>query len=349
MKKLVILLSIIMFFSTAAFAAGSSSKGGGHSHSSRSGHSHSGKTTHSGGGASHKSGTHSPHHGHHQPSHHPSHRGNYHDHNSSSSSNQAVLTDSVQELSEIKFPNCYKHYAVKDTTTDYYSDGSKRIHISYTLYNSDGAVLAENCKALKHILYGDNHYFIIGSAKGYMLANENAESITERKYNYMDEAGVNRLIVRYNDHNGIFSKNKYGIIDFGENEIIPIKYDSIDSIGNDIFITKLNGYYGMTDIDNNQLIANNCDKIKNIYNIYLIKRYGKYGLADKFGGIILGTNYDKIKKLGEYLLVKKNDRYGVWDANGKIISEIKYKSVKLDRNVLRGKTPNGSWEDIPQR
>ncbi|MBR6099584.1 WG repeat-containing protein [bacterium] len=344
MKKFVILLAVFVFFNSAAYATSASRRA--MSNAARSNHSHH-SSSHKSSGHSHSSGHHSG--SHHSGSHHPSHHSNsyynshYHDH---SSSQPVILTDSVQELNEIKFPNCYQHYAIKDTTTDYYSDGSKKVYTKYTLYNSDGAVLAENCKDLKHIIYGGRHYFIINNSKGYQLVDENAEPITERKYNYMTETGINRLIVRSNEDSGLFSNGKYGIIDFAENDIIPIKYSSINSIGNDIFITKLNGYYGITDIDGNEMIPNNCDSIKNIHNALLIKRYGKYGLANKYGTVILGTNYDNIKKLGDYILVKKNNMYGVWDSNGKIISEIIYKSIKLDRNMLHGKTNNDEWVDI---
>ena len=323
MKKFVILIAIVMFFNSAAYATSASRKAV--SNAARSSHSH-----HS----AHRSAPC------HNSSHHNQHSNNH------SSSQPVILTDSVQELTEIKFPNCYQHYAIKDTTSDYYSDGSKKVYTKYTLYNTDGAVLAENCKDLKHIIYADRHYFIINNSEGYQLSDENAEPITERKYNYMTEAGINRLIVRSNEDSGFFSNGKYGIIDFAENDIVPLKYSSINPLSNDIFITKLNGYYGITDIDGNEIIPNDCDSIKNIHNALLIKRYGKYGLADRYGTVILGTNYDKIKKLGDYILVKKNDKYGVWDSNGKNISEIIYKSVKLDRNILHGKTDRDEWVDI---
>ena len=70
--------------------------------------------------------------------------------------------------------------------------------------------------------------------------------------------------------------------------------------------------------------------------------------ADKNGNIILNPIYDKIKKLGEYILVKRNRMYGVLDFEGKNVSEIQYKSIKIERNTLKGLNERGVWVEIKQ-
>ena len=282
------------------------------------------------------------------PAHNHAHHGYNHNHSSGhdSSSTPVVLTSTKHEVNEIKFPNCDEHYAIREITTEFYSNGTKKIYTNYTVYDSEGAVLAENCKSLEHIIYKGKHYFVLGNTNGYQLTDGDIEPITTKKYSKMKELKENRLLVKYNDNSGLFSKGKYGVIDLEENIIIPTKYEELDYQNNGVFISKLNGYYGIIDTDNNELVKNDCDSIKNIHNLLLLKKYGKYGLATREGSVLLGTNYDKIKKLGEYISVKKNDKLGIWDANGNNISEIVYTAVKLDRNTLFGKTRNGSWVEI---
>lgn len=281
------------------------------------------------------------------PSHNHHHNGYNHNHSSGgSSSTPIVLTNTKQEINEIKFPNCKEHYAIREITTEFYSNGTKKVYTNYTVYDSEGAVLAENCKSLEHIIYNGKHYFVLENSNGYQLTNGDIEPITTKKYSKMQELKENRLLVKYNDNSGVFSKGKYGVIDLEENVIIPTKYDELNYQNNGVFISKLNGYYGIIDTDNNELIKNDCDSVKNIHNLLLLKKYGKYGLATREGKVISGTNYDKIKKLGEYISVKKNDKYGILDANGNYISEIIYTAVKIDRNTLFGKTRNGIWVEI---
>jgi len=259
---------------------------------------------------------------------------------SSSSSTPVYLINKDSRTDEVKFPNCNKHYAITETTTNYYSDGTRRIFSNSTIYNSDGTVLISGCNSVKHIISDTKHYFIINKNKSYKIIDENAKILTTRKYTRMEEIEPNRILVKFD--------KKYGIIDLEENTIVPIKYKSFESKGHGIFLTKLNGYYGITDINNNTLVKNDCEKIKQVSDLFILKRYHKYGLADKTGKIILNPDYDKIKELGEYILVKKNGQYGIWNSDGENIAEIQYKSIKLHRNTLKGLTNRNVWIEINQ-
>ncbi len=300
MKKVIICLALILLCSPIAKAAHGNCTNSNHSH-----HSHTHSSNHNG-----------------------------------SSSNPVYLINREQRTDEIKFPECDKHYAVTETTTNYYSDGTKRIFTNSTIYNSDGSVLVENCKSVKHVIYNGSHYFLVNRNKGYQILDDKAQEITTRKYTRMEILQPDRILVRFD--------KKYGIIDLSEKTIVPIKYQDFEEVGHEIFLTKLNGYWGLLDIDNNQLVKNDCEKIKPAYDTFILKRYGKYGLADKNGNIILNPTYDKIKKLGEYILVKRNRMYGVLDFEGKNVSEIQYKSIKIERNTLKGLNERGVWVEIKQ-
>ena len=271
--------------------------------------------------------------------HSPSQSHSHHSHDSSSDSHPVYIVRTENRTDEIKFPNCKDHYAIMNTTISHYSDGTIRTYKNGTLYNSDGTVLESDCQYIHHVIYENNHYFLIKKTAGYKIIDSQGKVLTKKAYSRMSEleGKENRILVRRD--------KKYGIIDLHEGTIVPTKYQKFESIDDKIFITKLNGYYGILDIDNNILIENDCDKIKHLYDTLVLKRYHKYGLADLNGNIILNIHYDKIKRLGEYIVVKKNKKCGLLDYEGNFIGEIIYDDIKLERNKLKG-LKNKTWEEI---
>ena len=284
-----------------------------------------GACSHSGGhhaGCSHHA--HATHHGH-----HPSH--------SSSSSQQVYVVSRDFSKTEQKFPNCSKHYMVVETVTYHYSDGSRRSFSNCTIFNADGTVLVENCTSAKHISYENKHYFIICKGGCYIIDSE-GNRLTKRNYSKIEEFKPNRFIVRLD--------KRYGIIDIKENIVVPIKYQKFIPEGTGIFITKLNGYWGILDSENNELVKNDCDKIKSLHDTILIKRYHKFGLADLDGKIIYDIKYDKIKKLGEYIVIREGKKSFVLDSDGDRINDFSYRKIKLERNTLYGLGDDKEWVKI---
>ena len=276
------------------------------------------------------------HHGNCAHNHAPYH-GNHPSHSSSGNSQPVYVVSRDFTKTEQKFPNCTKHYMVVETVTYHYSDGSRRSFNNCTVYNSDGSVLVSGCSNAKHILYENKHYFII-CKNGCYLTDSDGNRLTKRTYSKMEEFKLNSLIVRHD--------KRYGIIDLKENIIVPIKYQKFITEGNGIFITKLNGYWGIIDSENNQLVKNDCEKIKSLYDTILIKRYKRYGLTDLDGKILYETKYDKIKKLGEYIIIKDNKKYFVLDSDGERINDFSYKKIKLERNTLYGFGDDKEWVKI---
>lgn len=256
-------------------------------------------------------------------------------HSSSSESHPVYLINQTFSKEEQKFNDCDKHYVVTETTTNLYSDGTKRVLTKSTIYDSDGTVLVENCQSVKHVVDGDEHYFLIRRNRDCQIINSIGEVTSTRKYSGMDMVNPSRIIVRYN--------KRYGIIDLHENVIVPIKYQRLENIGKDMFKTKLNRYYGLIDINNKVFVDDNCDSIKPLFDTYLIKRNHKYGLVTLDGHEIMPAIFDKIKPLGGYILVENNDKYGILDVNGYPISKVEYKKIKLERNQIKCLTDDNHW------
>lgn len=310
MKKIICCLIVLMFcFSQSVFAKGSHSGHG----CSRGGHSHS----------SHHS--HHSHHSHGHSHHHP----NYHNYHSSSGSHPAYLIMQDYKKQEVKFPNCTKHYVIEEIITNTYSDGSKRVLTKSTVYNSDGTPIVSDCGSVEHVIYEGNHYFVVRKNKGgWQIINSEGAPLTVKKYSYMSLLKPNRVLVR--------TDKRYGVIDFWEKSVIPVKYRKFNEISDGVFLTKLNGYWGVVDLGNNLLIPNDCERIKPLYDTLVLKRYGRYGLADLNGKILYEPKYDRIKKMGEYILLKDNKTYRVLDMSGSPVNDKIYGKVRLNRNKLEG-------------
>ena len=267
------------------------------------------------------------------------HRHHYNSYYYSSHSVYLVRKEINEE--ERKFPNCDEHTAIVQTSINYYSDGTRRIYTNYTITNKDGFVLEDNCSEVKHIIYNDQHYFVVRKNKKYKILNGEGTTISRKLYSKMSEIEPNKLLVKYD--------KMYGIIDLTEKNIVPIKYKSFEQIGPKLFITKLNGYYGILDSSNNITVKNEFDKIKPLHETFLLKKEGKYGLANFDGQVIVEPNCDKIKKLGEFILVKKDKHYTVLDYEGNSIDNIEYKKIRLNRNQLEGLTNSKVWRIIENK
>lgn len=239
--------------------------------------------------------------------------------------------------SEEKFLNCNKHFVVRDITTYLYSNGTRRTQESATIYNLDGSVLESNCSNVEHHTNNDLHYFSFYKGKKYQIMDEHGVIYTIKNYKKMKEIAPDKFLVKLD--------KLYGVIDYHENTIIPIKYKSFEQIGQDLYLTKLNGYFGMINSSNKILIKNEYDKIKPLYETYVLKRKNQYGLTDKNGKIILPPIYEKIKKCGEYIIVQKGNFYGVFDTTGQQITDFKYYDIRLERNTLQGKLKK-QWINI---
>lgn len=252
-------------------------------------------------------------------------------------SSHAYVTHKDYFQEDLVFHNCKKHSVLKETTVYFYSNGTRRTYITNTIYNSDGSVLETGCSDVKHFIYNKKHYFTYYKNKKYQIIDENGNKLTVKNYKLMNEIFENKFLVKLD--------KKYGVIDINEQVIVPIKFQKFEQVGKDLFLTKLNGYWGFIDSSNTVLVKNENEKIKPLYETFVLKKYGKYGLVDKNANLILATEYDNIKKLGEYILVEKDNKFGLYDSMGNCISEPVYKKIRLERNNLEG-LANKKWQKI---
>ena len=267
----------------------------------------------------------------------PHHSGVYtrppHHYHSSSSANYLVRSDYIRD--EHTFVDCNEHSLIKETTVNYYSNGNKRAYSYYTILGADGSVLESDCTDVKHTIYDGKHYIIFKKGKYYRIMDGKGSVISSRIYKKLSELSKNRYLAKID--------KKYGIIDLNEKIIVPIKYKSIEKATGKLYITNLNNYFGMIDSENNIYLKNEFDKIKPLYDTYIIKKKGQYGLMDINGKLILDPEHDKIEALGEYILVKKDGLYGLLDYSGYPVLALSYKKIKLKRNILSAKNQNNEW------
>ena len=164
------------------------------------------------------------------------------------------------------------------------------------------------------------------------------EVFAKRKYTRMYVISEGRILVCVD--------KKYGVVDLQENILVPIKYKTFEKLGENLYLTKLNGYYGILDSKGKIVLKNEYDSIKPLYDTFVLKKCGKYGLADINGKLIFLPYCDKIKKLGEYILVKNNGLYSVCSSTGEVLNDKEYKKIRLERNTLEGKLKGDKYQPI---
>lgn len=215
-----------------------------------------------------------------------------------------------QEISDIPANNCDRHFLRLVRTTLHYSDNSTSSSGKYTAYDAYGNPVLTDFLDIEHYINNNNHYFVgkylntelFGSTYKYMIVNADRSTGKERIYSTLTMLENNRFLVKDGSYKGI--------VDFDNNEIVPIKYKALDKISNRVYKTKMNGSYGLITID---------------------------------GDIIIPCNCEKFSKMGTYYKVKRNDKWGVVDSDGNVIAQIIYKKVKLQNNQVYVSKDGSNW------
>lgn len=251
-------------------------------------------------------------------------------------SNHIYLIKSDYNETETSFANCDSHFLRSKTTTNYYSNGTKRSFTDYTILNEKGETIIENCAFVKHLHHKKAHYFIIQKGKYFYIINSKGDTISTKNYRSIYELATNRFLVKL--------EKLYGIIDIKENTIVPTIYTQLKPLSAKTFLTKLNGYYGILDINGNIILKNKYDKISPLQDVLLVKYKKNYGLYTKNGELIVDITNDNIKELGNYIIVKKDKLYKIYNTKGELLTNETYKKVKLERNTLKVYTRDKTWK-----
>ena len=132
--------------------------------------------------------------------------------------------------------------------------------------------------------------------------------IVEPEYKKMIFLGESSFIVQ--------KKNKFGIMDYNGNIIVPIKYSHAERV---------------------------------LGKYMKAGRGSKYALYDENGELILPQEYSSIDLLfGGMFLTCKNFKYGVVDKNGNTILENKFDDIYMPKPNMMRINYNGQWYEIEQ-
>ena len=93
------------------------------------------------------------------------HRPPIHHHSSGCSSNCIYVVNSEIYQDERNFADCKEHFLYTETVVNYYSNGTKRTYNNYTILNSDGSILANNCSMAEHVIQNNKHYILVFSRR----------------------------------------------------------------------------------------------------------------------------------------------------------------------------------------
>jgi hypothetical protein len=131
---------------------------------------------------------------------------------------------------------------------------------------------------------------------------------------------------------------------YGEVVSFPINANS----GNiDMYIIKMNGGYGVYDINKDKIILKSDDTIidfgsNNGYVTFLMQKNGQMGLVDETGKVLLDYEYDAIERgWGSVCILKKGNKKGLFVLNS-IYKPVKpkYKEIK----ILEAIPVSDSWQ-----
>lgn len=199
----------------------------------------------------------------------------------------------------------------------------------YGLINFQGKeVLPINYDEIVAVSNIENSFKIKKDGK-YGIVNNNGNIIVEPLYLYIDLLG--------NDNKSGFivkdESEKYGIIDYSNNKVLDIMYDSIEKIyGNNLYVVTVEGKQKIVNKDNNDVLTTGFDSIKQILanneNAVIFIKDNKYGIMNLSGDVLIEAKYDDLleTKVGMFI-AKENDKYGVINISGEANVEFKYSSI----------------------
>ena len=163
----------------------------------------------------------------------------------------------------------------------------------------------------------------------YGIIDNEGKIVVEPKYVDIDVLGKD-------NKSGFVVKDdtaKYGIIDYSNNKVLDIKYDSINKIyGNDVYLVTVNGKQKLVNKENEDVLTNGFDSIKQILsnqeNAVIFVKANKCGVMDFSGKVLVEAQYDDLKetKTGTFI-AKKADKYGIINIENQIKVDFEYTSI----------------------
>lgn len=188
----------------------------------------------------------------------------------------------------------------------------------FVLLNNKGEIISEEFRTLEFV--EKSNVFIGRHIDKWIVIDKNQDLLFEPKVSYDDiyypNTRYKTILVEY--------KNKYGLLDFEGNEIVPIEYDTLYDVSDEGLCCALfpNGKYGYIDTNNNVVIPPISD----------VNGYFAVGMApitteddayyiDINGNVCFGKHFKEVGNFYEagYAIVKTKDGINaVIDRNGEI-------------------------------
>ena len=131
---------------------------------------------------------------------------------------------------------------------------------------------------------------------------------------------------------------KQGVIDENGNEVLPLNFSEIESIGKKgQLAVQVDNKWGLLDVDCKTLYPITLDSIcyfycptdnfTDNYYVYKVKVGEKEGLLDSTGRLVFPIVFDEITNTSDYILVKQNGLYGLYQREKQILP-IEYDEIK---------------------
>ncbi|MCX7641960.1 MAG: WG repeat-containing protein, partial [Elusimicrobiales bacterium] len=149
------------------------------------------------------------------------------------------------------------------------------------------------------------------------------------------------------DHYIIVEKeNKKGLIDKDLKDILPIKFDDIKIINDDLFFVKSENYWNIIN-KNNTIISPKYTQIEpetysnppKLFKICDEKGCGVFSISDKKE--IINTYYNDIQIYESCIIVTKDKKSGIYDRQGNIMLPVEYdSSFEIVGNLVKFKKDN---------
>lgn len=183
----------------------------------------------------------------------------------------------------------------------------------FGLINLNGKeVLKPEYEEIVAVLGIENSFKIKKDGK-YGIVDNEGKIVVDAKYADIDVLGKDNksgFIVK--DDSG-----KSGIIDYSENKVLEIKYDSIEKIyKNDLYVVVSEGKQKLVNRNGEDVLTTGFDSIKEILlsqeNAVIFEKSNKYGIMNLSGEVIIESKYDLLKqsKMGIFI-AKLGEKYGI--------------------------------------
>ena len=162
-------------------------------------------------------------------------------------------------------------------------------------------------------------YLIVRHMGKYGLMDRSGEMVIEAKYDLLETLENPNFIKASND-------DLFGVIDVNGNVRVPLEYDYVGRMCEDIIIVKKDGLYGCFDIQGKLVVPMEYEEIREYAGgMARVRFIGKFGFIDKNGVFVVAPFSDEVENFKEdACLVTMNNKVGLVNLKGDWIAAPMY-------------------------